>query len=105
VKLLFDENLSRKLVVRPIELYPKSAHMADFDLLQRPDGDIWTFARANGFVVVRSGFDQPPHIGRIRLVGCDRHHQGRHMAVIGRVRCCPPYPPGADRCLFSAAFE
>ena len=26
VKLLFDENLSRKLVIRLAELYPESAH-------------------------------------------------------------------------------
>jgi len=28
VKLLFDENLSRKLVVRLAELYPDSIHVA-----------------------------------------------------------------------------
>jgi predicted nuclease of predicted toxin-antitoxin system len=37
VKLLLDENLSRKLVVRLAELYPDSAHVADFDLLAHPD--------------------------------------------------------------------
>jgi hypothetical protein len=37
VKLLLDENLSRKLVVRLAELYRGSAHIANFDLLACPD--------------------------------------------------------------------
>jgi hypothetical protein len=36
VKLLFDENLSRKLVARLTELYPGSGHVSEFDLLERP---------------------------------------------------------------------
>jgi predicted nuclease of predicted toxin-antitoxin system len=57
VKLLFDENLSRKLVARLSELYPGSAHVADFDLLERPDGEIWDFARQGGFVIVTTDAD------------------------------------------------
>jgi predicted nuclease of predicted toxin-antitoxin system len=37
VRLLFDENLSRKLVIRLAELYPDSAHVAEAGLLQSPD--------------------------------------------------------------------
>ena len=36
VKLLFDENLFRKLVVRLAELYPKAAHLAEAGLLASP---------------------------------------------------------------------
>jgi predicted nuclease of predicted toxin-antitoxin system len=57
VKLLFDENLSRKLVARLSELYPGSAHVAEFDLLERPDREIWDFARISGFVVVTTDAD------------------------------------------------
>lgn len=35
MKLLFDENLSRKLVLRLAELYPGSAHVGSVDLLAR----------------------------------------------------------------------
>ena len=52
MKLLFDENLSRKLVARLAELYPGSAHLAAFDLLERPDREIWDFAQTNGFIIV-----------------------------------------------------
>ena len=45
MKLLFDENLSRKLVARLAELYPESVHVAEVDLLESPDREIWEFAR------------------------------------------------------------
>jgi predicted nuclease of predicted toxin-antitoxin system len=57
VKLLFDENLSRKLVRRLSELYPGSAHVAEFDLLERPDREIWDFAQASGFIIVTTDAD------------------------------------------------
>ena len=57
MKLLFDENLSRKLVSRLAELYPGSAHVVEFDLLERPDREIWDFARKGGFVIVTTDAD------------------------------------------------
>jgi predicted nuclease of predicted toxin-antitoxin system len=57
VKLLLDENLSRKLVARLAELYPGSAHVANFDLLARPDQDIWYFAQREGFMIVSTDAD------------------------------------------------
>jgi predicted nuclease of predicted toxin-antitoxin system len=57
VKLLFDENLSRKLVVRLGELCPESAHVAEFDLLECPDREIWEFAKSRGFVIVSTDSD------------------------------------------------
>jgi predicted nuclease of predicted toxin-antitoxin system len=57
VKLLFDENLSRKLVVRLSELYPGSAHVVEVDLLERPDREIWDFARASGFTIITTDAD------------------------------------------------
>jgi predicted nuclease of predicted toxin-antitoxin system len=55
VKLLFDENLSRKLVVRLAELFPESSHVAEAGLLESPDGEIWEFAKAANFVIVSTG--------------------------------------------------
>jgi predicted nuclease of predicted toxin-antitoxin system len=57
VKLLFDENLSRKLVLRLAELYPDSAHVVEFDLLDSPDRKIWEHAKAMGFVIVSTHSD------------------------------------------------
>ena len=57
MRLLFDENLSRKLVVRLAELYPESVHVADAGLLESPDREIWDFAKAGGFVIVSTDSD------------------------------------------------
>jgi hypothetical protein len=52
VKLLFDENLSRKLVARPSDLYPDSIHAAEVDLCECPDEPIWEYAKASGYIIV-----------------------------------------------------
>ena len=57
MKLLLDENLSRKLVVRLAELYPGSAHVESFALLARSDRDIWQFAQREGFIIVTADAD------------------------------------------------
>jgi predicted nuclease of predicted toxin-antitoxin system len=78
VKLLFDENLSRKLVARLGDLYPGSIHAASAGLLQSPDSEIWEFARAHKFVIVTADADfyqiaivkgAPPKV--VWLRGCD----------------------------------
>ena len=57
MKLLFDENLSRKLVVRLAELFPESAHVAEAGLVQSPDRDIWEFAKTGNLVIVSTDSD------------------------------------------------
>src|SRR5439155_14116094 len=57
VKLLFDENLSRKLARRLVDLYPGSKHVSDVDLIQVPDSAIWDYAAANRFVIVSADAD------------------------------------------------
>lgn len=57
MKLLFDENLSQKLVQRLADLYPGSAHVVGVDLMKSPDREIWDFAGANGFVIVSTDLD------------------------------------------------
>lgn len=57
MKLLFDENLSRKLVPRLASLYPGSTHVAEAGLMQSRDAAVWDFAKANGFTVVTTDSD------------------------------------------------
>jgi predicted nuclease of predicted toxin-antitoxin system len=57
VRLLLDENLSRRLVARLADLYPGSIHVADAGLLAVPDSAIWEYARGADFVIVTSDFD------------------------------------------------
>ncbi len=57
MRLLFDENLSRKLVNRLSDLFPGSSHVATESLLQSPDRDLWEHAKAEGFAIVTADAD------------------------------------------------
>ena len=57
MKLLFDENLSRKLAVSLAELFPGSIHVTDANLIESPDRVIWEFAKAGAFVIVTTDSD------------------------------------------------
>lgn len=57
MKLLFDENVSPKLVGLLEEEYPGSAHVRELGLRGAPDPRIWDHARQNGFVIVSKDDD------------------------------------------------
>jgi predicted nuclease of predicted toxin-antitoxin system len=78
VKLLFDENLSRRLVPRIHDLFPGSKHVSTEGLLQAEDSQVWKFAKANDFTIVTADADfyemattigSPPKV--IWLRNCD----------------------------------
>ena len=57
MKLLFDENLSPKLVGLLEAEYPGSAHVYDIGLRGQADRRIWGHARENGFTIVSKDDD------------------------------------------------
>ena len=57
MKLLFDENLSPKLVELVRDEYPGSTHVRDVGLRGAPDRQIWEHARDNGFAIVSKDDD------------------------------------------------
>jgi predicted nuclease of predicted toxin-antitoxin system len=57
VKLLFDQNLSHKLVTRLADLYPGSDHVRNRGLKEADDGTIWAFAKREQFVIVTKDED------------------------------------------------
>ena len=76
IKLLFDQNLSYRLVSRLKEFYPDSAHIASIGLDKSSDMDVWNFAKENGYTLVTKDSDFndictlynfPPHIIWLRL--------------------------------------
>lgn len=78
MRLLFDENLSRRLVPRLEDLFPGSSHVNDEKLLHSQDEEIWRFARERGFAIVTADGDfyelavnlgPPPKV--VWLRGCD----------------------------------
>jgi predicted nuclease of predicted toxin-antitoxin system len=78
VKLLFDENLSRRLVTRLADLFPETSHVVLEGLPHNPDIVIWEYAKARGVSIVTAdadfyelstSFGPPPKA--IWLRGCD----------------------------------
>lgn len=57
MKLLFDENLSVKLVAKLHAEYPRSTHVDGVGLHSATDLRIWEYAKANGFVLVSKDDD------------------------------------------------
>jgi predicted nuclease of predicted toxin-antitoxin system len=79
VRLLFDQNLSPRLVKRLDDLYPDSSHVFLIGLDTASDSVIWEYARANEFMVVTKDADfcdlnvmwgSPPKIIWLRRGNC-----------------------------------
>ena len=79
MKLLFDANLSPKLVDRLAELFPDSVHVFHTGLARfTSDETIWEYAGAHGFMIVTADSDflelagsrgAPPKV--VRLENCN----------------------------------
>ena len=79
MKLLLDENLSRRLVELLTDLYSGSKHVNDAGLARRADFEIWDYAKANGFAIISKDSDfahlaflrgHPPKVIQLRLGNC-----------------------------------
>lgn len=58
MKLLFDANLSRRIVPLLEDLFPGSAHISQVGLAgETPDAAIWEFAKRNRFAIVTADAD------------------------------------------------
>jgi predicted nuclease of predicted toxin-antitoxin system len=57
VKLLFDHNLSPRLVKRLADLYPDSTHLHLLGLDRADDAAVWDLARREGFLIVTKDAD------------------------------------------------
>lgn len=79
MKLLFDQNLSPRLVNRLADLYPDSSHVYSIGLDTASDPVIWQYARDNEFIIVTRDADFsdmnvmrgfPPKVIWIRRSNC-----------------------------------
>ena len=57
MKLLFDQNLSRKLVSRLADIFPNASHVQFHELAEKTDTDVWEFAKLNDFCIVTQDAD------------------------------------------------
>ncbi|MGL5940653.1 MAG: DUF5615 family PIN-like protein [Waterburya sp.] len=79
MKLLFDHNLSPRLVNRLADLYPQSNHLFNLKLDTVEDSLVWQYALDNNFTIVTkdSDFSElsllrgfPPKVIWIRIGNC-----------------------------------
>jgi predicted nuclease of predicted toxin-antitoxin system len=57
LRLLFDQNLSPRLVRALADLFPGSAHVRDVGLARAGDDEVWSHAAAHGFAIVSKDAD------------------------------------------------
>lgn len=79
MKLLFDQNISPRLVRRLADIYADSAHVREIGLRDADDSVIWDYAKLHDFVIVSkdSDFQQrsllygsPPKFVWLRVGNC-----------------------------------
>lgn len=79
MKLLFDQNLSHRLVGQLAVEFPGSQHVRDAALAAAPDPVVWAYAAAQGLVIVSKDSDfqhralllgHPPKVVWVRLGNC-----------------------------------
>ena len=76
MKLLFDQNLSPRLVPALADVYPGSVHVREVGLRDADDEAVWRYAAGQGLVIVSKDVDfhqrsllfgPPPKVVWIRL--------------------------------------
>src|ERR687884_2241308 len=79
MKLLFDENLSHKLVRLLADLFPGSIHVREVGLKAADDPVVWEYAKNDGLMIVSKDSDMhqrsflygfPPKVAWVRLGNC-----------------------------------
>lgn len=57
MRLLYDQNLSPRLVRLLADLYPDALHVRDVGLESADDNAVWQYAKDNGLVIVSKDSD------------------------------------------------
>lgn len=79
MKLLFDQNVSLKLVEVLSDLFPDSVHVQSIGLDRASDEEVWTFAKTNNHIIITKDsdfaersllFGYPPKVVWIRRGNC-----------------------------------
>lgn len=52
MKLLFDQNVSFRIVIKILDIFPGSGQVRELGLENSKDSEIWKFAQENGYTIV-----------------------------------------------------
>jgi len=52
VKLLFDQNISYRILKLIEQTFPESKQVRELQLEDKPDKEIWKYAGQNGFIII-----------------------------------------------------
>jgi len=83
VKMLFDQNISRRLVREMDVAFPGSQHVADVKLMTEDDEIVWKYAADHGFAIISKDSDffhrallrgHPPKVIHLRVGNCSTRH-------------------------------
>ena len=86
MKLLLDENISRRLLPALAPTFPGSSHVVLEGLGQASDVEVWQFAKLHGLVVVTKDDDftalsslygRPPCLIKLSVGNCDNDQVAR----------------------------
>lgn len=79
MRLLFDQNLSPRLMEMMQDLYPQSLHVRDIGLGSADDRAVWAYAKSHEYTIVSKDsdfrqlsftFGHPPKVIWIRRGNC-----------------------------------
>jgi len=106
MKLLLDENLSRRIVPFLQTTFPGSSQVVLLGLESATDAEIWQYAKVNNFVIVSRDSDfqerslvsgHPPQVIWLKIPNRSKtillnillnHHMEIEQALIGQNRAC-----------------
>ncbi len=83
MKLLLDQNISRRLLRDIAVAFPGSQHVSDVNLTTEDDEVLWRFAADNGFAIISKDSDffhrallrgHPPKVIHLRIGNCTTQH-------------------------------
>lgn len=79
MRLLFDHNLSPRLIRLLADVYPECSHVQDLGMDTASDSEVWNYAAKHGYTIVSKDADfhqrslvrgAPPKVVWIRLGNC-----------------------------------
>ena len=88
MKLLFDQNLSFRLVAKLQDVYPDSTHVRMVGLSEAPDLEVWNYASSNGLTMVSKDDDFRPVPAEVKTISVPLglnyfHPSGFFAGVVG----------------------